>query len=180
MLANPEGSQSPLKTDYRLAFSATRKPGIGIVKNFKATDEVRTAFLHAVDTFHALGHTTYTVDAPLEFPSLDLKNIEEHRATISQSLFKEIDVLLLPTMTEITPSIEEVRARGPQAVSADNTFFCNYYGLPAISVPCGFSANGLPLGIQIVGPRWSEGAVLDVAHAFLQATHWHEKHPMLT
>jgi aspartyl-tRNA(Asn)/glutamyl-tRNA(Gln) amidotransferase subunit A len=176
-LANPEVSQSKLKTDYRLAFGTTKKPRIGMVKNFKATDEVRTAFLHAVDTFHALGHSTRDIDAPLEFQSFDLKNIEEDRKTISQSLFKEIDVLLLPTTTDVTPSIEEARAGGPQAVSADNTFFCNYYGLPAISIPCGFSKNGLPLGFQIVGPRWGEGIVLDVAHTFQQATQWHLKHP---
>ena len=179
VLAHPEASQSKLKTDDRLAIGTPKKPRIGMVKNCKATDEVRTAFLHAIDTFHALAYIIRDIEAPLEFPSLDLKNIEENRTTISQSLFKDIDVLLLPTTTDITPSIEEAKARGPQAVSADNTFFCNYYGLPAISIPCGFSTNGLPLGIQIVGPRWGEGIVLDVAHTFQQATQWHGKHPLL-
>ncbi|MBV9231866.1 MAG: amidase [Chloroflexi bacterium] len=179
VLANPEVSQSTMKTDYRSAFATTKKPAIGIVKNFKATDEVRTAFLHAIDTFHSLGYTTHDIDAPLDFPSLDLKNIEGDRQTISQSLFKEVDVLLLPTTTDRTPRIEEAMTGGPQAVSADNTFFCNYYGLPAISIPCGFSNNGLPLGLQIVGPRWGEGTVLHVAHTFQQATQWHLKHPNL-
>jgi aspartyl-tRNA(Asn)/glutamyl-tRNA(Gln) amidotransferase subunit A len=178
VLANPEVSQSKFKTDYRLAFGTPKKPRIGMAKNFKATDEVKTAFLHAVDTFHALGHTTRDIDAPLS-PSFDTKDIEEDRKTISQSLFKDIDVLVLPTTTEVTPSIEEAKAGGPQAVSADNTFFCNYYGLPAISIPCGFSKNGLPLGLQIVGPRWGEGTVLDVAHTFQQATQWHVQHPIL-
>ncbi|HLZ62746.1 MAG TPA: amidase [Ktedonosporobacter sp.] len=177
ILANPAVSQSPLKADYRQAFAITKKPVIGIVKNFNATDEVRTAFLQAVDTFHTLGYTTQDIDAPLTFPSLDLKNIEENREAISQSLFKDIDVLLLSTTTDITPSIEEARAGGPQAVAADNTFFCNYYGLPAMSIPCGFSHSELPIGFQIVGPRWGEGAVLNVAHIFQQATQWHEKHP---
>ncbi len=93
--------------------------------------------------------------------------------------FREIDVLLLPTITEAIPTIEEARERGAQAVSPDHTFFCNYYGLPAIGVPCGFDANGLPSALQIVGPRWSESAVLAIAHAFQQATPWHEKHPVL-
>ena len=177
VLANPEVSQSKFKTDYRSAFDKMKNPKIGIVKNFKATDEVRTAFLKTIDTFHSLGYTTSDIDAPLEFPSFDIKNIEEDRKTISKSLFKDIDVLLLPTTTDVTPSIEEARAGGPQAVSAGNTFFCNYYGLPAISIPCGFSKNGLPLGLQIVGPRWGEGNVLDIAHTFQQATQWHLKHP---
>jgi aspartyl-tRNA(Asn)/glutamyl-tRNA(Gln) amidotransferase subunit A len=149
------------------------------VKNFKATDEVRTAFLQAIETFRSLGYTTHDIEAPLAFPSLDLKKIEEDRQTSSHSLFQEIDVLLLPTTTERPPNIEEARARGPQAVSADNTFFCNYYGLPAISIPCGFSDDRLPLGLQVVGPRWGESIVLDVAHTFQQATQWHVQHPML-
>ena len=179
VLANPEVNQSTLKTAYHLASGTTRKARIGIVKNFKATKEVRTAFLHAVETFHAPGYTTHEIDAPLEILSFDLKHIEENRQAMSQSLFQDIDVLLLPTTTDIPPDIEEARATGPQAVSPDNTFFCNYYGLPAISIPCGFSKNGLPSGLQIVGPRWGEGAVLDVACTFQQATQWHNKHPML-
>lgn len=171
-------SQSKFKTDYRLAFGTTKKPRIGIVKNCKATDEVRTAFLNAVDTFHSLEYTTSDIDAPLS-PPFDTKDIEEERKTISQSLFKDIDVLVLPTTAEVTPGIAEAKERGPMAVSADNTFFCNYYGLPAISIPCGFSKIGLPLGFQIVGPRWGEGNVLDIAHTFQQATQWHQKHPII-
>lgn len=177
VLANPEVSQSKFKTDYRLAFGTTKKPSIGIVKNFKATDEVRTAFLKAVETFRSLGYTTSDIDAPMS-PSFDSQDIEEDRKTISKSLFKDIDVLILPTTTNITPSIKEATAGGPQAVSADNTFFCNYYGLPVVSIPCGFSKNELPLGLQVVGPRWGEGIVLDIAHTFQQATKWHLKHPL--
>src|SRR5260221_124761 len=179
VLANPEVSHSKFKADYRSAFGTTKNSRIGIVKNFKATDEVRTAFLNAVETFRSLGSTIGDIDAPLEFSSFAIGNIEEDRKTISQSLFKDIDVLLLPTTTDVTPGIEEARAGGPQAVSADNTFFCNYYGLPAISIPCGFSKNGLPLGLQIVGPRWGEGNVLDIAHTFQQATRWHLEHPLV-
>ncbi len=178
VLADPAMSQSALKADYRRAFGITEKPVIGVARNFKASDEVRKTFLQAVDTFRTLGYTTREIDAPLNFASLDLKNIEENRQATSQSLFQEIDVLILPTTTDNTPSIEEAEAGGAQAVSPDNTFFCNYYGLPAISIPCGFSENGLPLGLQIVGPRWGEGAVLAVAHAFQQATQWHERHPV--
>jgi aspartyl-tRNA(Asn)/glutamyl-tRNA(Gln) amidotransferase subunit A len=179
VLTHSKESQNPLKTDYHHTSATIKKVSIGIVKNFKATDEVRTAFSHAVETFHAQGYTTHEVDAPLEIPSFDLKQIEEHRQAMSQSLFQDRDILLLPTTTDIPPRIEEARAGGPQAVSPDNTFFCNYYGLPAISIPCGFSKTGLPIGMQIVGPRWGENAVLDVARAFQQATRWHVKHPTL-
>ncbi len=179
VLANPQGSQSPVKTNGRSAIGSVKHPSLGMVKHFNATDEVKTVFWHAVETFRSLGYETHDIDVLLAFPSLDLGKIDTDRQTISRSLFQEIDVLLLPTTTDETPSIEQARAAGPQAVSADNTFFCNYYGLPAISIPCGFSTKGLPLGLQIVGPRWGESIVLDVAQSFEQATPLQSKHPLL-
>jgi aspartyl-tRNA(Asn)/glutamyl-tRNA(Gln) amidotransferase subunit A len=47
--------------------------------------------------------------------------------------------------------------------------------LPAISVPCGFTEGGLPIGLQIIGPHWGEAVVLQVAHAYEQATTWHKR-----
>lgn len=167
------------KTDYRQAFAFEKKPVIGIATHFKASDEVRAAFTRARETFQALGYSTREIDAPIELPALDLANIEARRVAFSQELFQEIDVLLLPTTTDTTPTIEAAAAGGAQAVAPDNTFFCNYYGLPALSLPCGFSSNGLPLGFQVIGPRWGENNVLNVAHAFQRATQWHMQHPFL-
>jgi aspartyl-tRNA(Asn)/glutamyl-tRNA(Gln) amidotransferase subunit A len=97
----------------------------------------------------------------------DLRNIDRDRDTIADLLFQEIDVLVLPTLADAPPTLNEVKRSGnPNAVSWVNTFFCNYYGLPAISVPCGFHSNGLPVGLQIVGPPHGDGLVLDVARAF--------------
>jgi aspartyl-tRNA(Asn)/glutamyl-tRNA(Gln) amidotransferase subunit A len=53
----------------------------------------------------------------------------------------------------------------------------NRFGLPAITVPCGFSRDGLPVGLQVVGPSFGESGLLTVAFAYQQATHWHRKHP---
>jgi len=55
----------------------------------------------------------------------------------------------------------------------------NVWGLPAISVPCGFTKGGLPIGLQIIGPWGDEARVLRVAHAYEQATTWHERVPDL-
>ena len=55
----------------------------------------------------------------------------------------------------------------------------NVTGNPAISVCCGYSEIGLPLGLQIIGKRFDESTVLTLAHAYEQATPWHEKHPSL-
>ena len=53
------------------------------------------------------------------------------------------------------------------------------YGLPTITVPCGFSKTGLPIGLQISGPNLAEGNVLALAHAYQQATDWHTRKPPL-
>jgi aspartyl-tRNA(Asn)/glutamyl-tRNA(Gln) amidotransferase subunit A len=65
------------------------------------------------------------------------------------------------------------------AVSADNTFFCNYYGLPALSVPGGMDEQGLPFGVQFVGPQGSEESVLALARAYQSATGWHYVPPRM-
>jgi aspartyl-tRNA(Asn)/glutamyl-tRNA(Gln) amidotransferase subunit A len=61
----------------------------------------------------------------------------------------------------------------------DNTRPFNGYGLPAISIPCGFSKEGLPIGLQIAGPMFGEANVLAVASAFQRETDWHRKKPGL-
>ena len=52
----------------------------------------------------------------------------------------------------------------------------NIAGLPGISVPGGFS-EGLPVGLQVIGPHFGESTILKVAHAYEQATAWHKAHP---
>jgi aspartyl-tRNA(Asn)/glutamyl-tRNA(Gln) amidotransferase subunit A len=177
VLADPGFSKNGLKNDYRLSFSTSTTPRIGIVENFTATDEVRTAFLRAVEMFHSLG-CAIQEHIHLAFPSFDFRQVEEDRTTVSQTLFKRSDVLLLPTTTDATPTIDEAQTAGPQAVSSDNTFFCNYYGLPAISVPCGFDAHGLPLGLQIVGKPWDEETVLQLAHRYQTENEYGKQHPI--
>jgi aspartyl-tRNA(Asn)/glutamyl-tRNA(Gln) amidotransferase subunit A len=58
----------------------------------------------------------------------------------------------------------------------ENTGQFNIYGIPAISVPCGF-VQDLPVGLQIVGPHFAEARVLNAAHAFQKVTDWHTRAP---
>ena len=60
-----------------------------------------------------------------------------------------------------------------------NTLPFNVLGIPAISVPCGVTRAGLPVGLQITGPRLGEARVLALAHAYEQATDWHRREPPL-
>src|SRR5919201_278253 len=72
----------------------------------------------------------------------------------------------------------ESGATNQQALSPENTVFANYYGLPAISILCGFDKHGLPLGLQIVGKPWNDGAVLQLAHQYEISTEYGKKHPI--
>jgi aspartyl-tRNA(Asn)/glutamyl-tRNA(Gln) amidotransferase subunit A len=63
--------------------------------------------------------------------------------------------------------------------SARNTAPFNIFGIPTISVPCGYSRLGLPIGLQISGPRLGEPAVFALGHAFEVATRWHLERPPL-
>ena len=68
-----------------------------------------------------------------------------------------------------------IPAREPSLIR--NTLPFNVFGIPAISVPCGFTRAGLPIGMQIIGPRLGEARVLALAHAYEQATDWHRREP---
>ena len=60
-----------------------------------------------------------------------------------------------------------------------NTKVVNYLGLPAISVPCGFTDNGLPTSFQLVGRPYAESQLLLAADRFQQETDWHSREPAL-
>ena len=145
---------------------------VGIVTNFSANDAIRAAFERARATLAPMGVSTRDVRVPFESASFDISTIDADRATINASLFGDVDVILLPTLTAPAPTIDEAKARGDLAVAADNTFFCNYYGLPAINVPAGQDSTGSPFGVQFVGPSGADDRVLALARSYQQATGW--------
>lgn len=63
------------------------------------------------------------------------------------------------------------------AVSLRNTSPFDFFGLPAITVPCGFTSSGLPIGLQIAGAPFAESTVLALAYAYEQAPEWHKRRP---
>lgn len=171
-LADPAMTESPFKHDYRQALGANKGLRIGVVQNFKATKAVKDSFYTAVKVFKDLGYATREIEVPFEKASFNIRHIEADRGQIGEQLFQTVDVLLLPVITDLVPLISEAAKRGPQALAPDNTLFCNYFGLPAVSIPCGADANGLPTALQIAGPWQGEGNVLDAAFAFQQAAPW--------
>jgi len=170
-----ERSEHPA-TQYFDGLARERRVRIGVGNNFEADREVSEAFERTIETFRGLGYPMKSVAVPFSNPGGGLANIEADRKSIAGQAFKDIEVLLLPTTTTTVPAIHDAGVN-PQALSPQNTVFANYYGLPAISVPCGFDRSGLPLGLQIVGKPWDEATVLHLAYRFEQRRFGKPKHP---
>jgi aspartyl-tRNA(Asn)/glutamyl-tRNA(Gln) amidotransferase subunit A len=107
------------------------------------------------------------------------RELDEARRSIAH-VFADVDLLVTPTMPMPAPAIADLRANPEALRPAElkllrNTRPFNVWGLPAISIPCGFTPSGLPIGLQIAGPPWREDLVLRLAHAYERSTAWHKR-----
>ena len=94
--------------------------------------------------------------------------------------FGQVDLIASPTSPTPAFKIGEKSGDPLQMYLSDiYTISCNLAGLCGISVPCGFSSGGLPIGLQLLGRPFGEGELLRVAHAYEQSTDWHLKRPEL-
>jgi aspartyl-tRNA(Asn)/glutamyl-tRNA(Gln) amidotransferase subunit A len=110
--------------------------------------------------------------------------LETLRRSIDDA-FSDFDLVVLPTQRIVAPLLDDLikRAHDTKPIDPAITSNCqpfDVYGIPAISIPCGFSKSGLPIGLMIAGPRFSEGKVLALANAYEKATDWHTRKPPLT
>jgi aspartyl-tRNA(Asn)/glutamyl-tRNA(Gln) amidotransferase subunit A len=111
------------------------------------------------------------------------KKAQKVRTLIKQdfeSAFKQCDVILTPTSP--TPAFkvgEKLNDPISMYLSDIFTISANLAGVPALSLPCGFSDKGLPIGLQLMGDYFSEGTLYRAAHAFEAATDHHKKRPAL-
>jgi len=96
-----------------------------------------------------------------------------------EQFFESHDVLILPTTPIAAPTIEGHDAVEQAARLTRFTAPFNLAGLPALSVPCGFTMDGLPIGLQIISRAWADAKVLNAGNAFEQATKWHKEKPEL-
>ena len=101
------------------------------------------------------------------------RELDEERRN-ARNIFAEVDLLVTATTPIAAPAIAELKKdpaalRPAELTLLRNTRPFNVWGLPAISVPCGFTKSGLPIGLQIAGPHWREDLVLRLAYAFEQA-----------
>ena len=108
------------------------------------------------------------------------------RRTVDDAFTKAgVDLVVMPTQRILPPLLDDLIKKAYDTKPADpsltsNTSAFNVFGLPAISIPCGFSKSGLPIGLMIAGPHFSEGKILALARAYEQATDWHKRQPPLS
>jgi aspartyl-tRNA(Asn)/glutamyl-tRNA(Gln) amidotransferase subunit A len=113
----------------------------------------------------------------------------ELRRTVDEA-FTNFDLVILPTERILPFTIDEAISSSARAVQSGgiapqqmitiaNTYQFNMYGLPALSMTCGYSAGGLPIGMTIAGPRFTEGKILALAAAYEKVTNWHARYPPL-
>ena len=97
--------------------------------------------------------------------------------------FETVDVIVGPTLplTAWSPDVENVEIAGvaesPLAASCRLSYLHNLTGLPGLSLPCGFDADNLPIGLQIAAKPFDEMTVLRVAHAYERDQPWRDARP---
>jgi amidase len=103
-----------------------------------------------------------------------------------ERMLDTVDCLVCPSMAntarvkEADPYDEETAESWSLQVRNDvHTQPFNFSGSPTLSVPCGFSADGLPMSVQFVGPKLSESVLCRIGHAYERATQWHSMHPVV-
>lgn len=109
------------------------------------------------------------------------REVDLTRRTVGK-VFEEVDAIVTPTtavqpplLSDVSKDVSTSMALGTRTIRNTSPF--NVYGWPAISVPCGFTRAGLPIGLQICGPSSEDSVVLRLAHAYEQATGWHTRRP---
>jgi aspartyl-tRNA(Asn)/glutamyl-tRNA(Gln) amidotransferase subunit A len=95
-------------------------------------------------------------------------------------VFRQCDAVLTPTSPTAAFKLGE-RLEDPLQMYLSDIFTisCNLAGLPGLSVPCGFTSGGLPIGLQVIGRPFDEETVFAVGHAYEQSTDWHTRAPAL-
>ena len=120
------------------------------------------------------------IPASIYLKSQRAKNValREYRA-----LMQQVDLLVTPTEPVAAPRVDATAVEwedGPEEIIPALGRFArpfNLLGVPACSLPCGFTREGLPIGLQLAGRAWDEATVLRAAYTYEQATEWHERTP---
>jgi aspartyl-tRNA(Asn)/glutamyl-tRNA(Gln) amidotransferase subunit A len=105
-----------------------------------------------------------------------VRRVAQHRM---QELFEQVDLVAMPTIGLAAPRVDELAAGRVDLISMLFTSYWNALGLPAMALPMGFQADGLPLSLQLAGRPFAEATVLRAGDAYQRATEWHLQLPPL-
>jgi len=131
--------------------------------------------------------TREPMETGLYLPALRYLEAQRQRGRVLkqwlETVFDKADVLLTPVFDRPTPELEATQPGRPDAPTVGaygrfTTLFA-YLGLPALTVPIGFQADGMPAGMQLIGRPFAEAELLNVAHVYQLENRWHEKAPAL-
>jgi aspartyl-tRNA(Asn)/glutamyl-tRNA(Gln) amidotransferase subunit A len=123
-----------------------------------------------------------SIDAPTYIAAR--RHLAEMRRGVA-NLFSEVDMLITPTAPVAAPRLSDYPATFDEVLALEsssilrNTRPFNMFGIPTLTVPCGMTREGLPVGLQIAGPSWQERRILGLARAYESATDWHKAAPAL-
>lgn len=145
---------------------------VGLVTNIAAEAANADGFASVRNTLAQMDVSMRRLEVPFAAASFDLRNVEADRARIGATLFRDVDAIVLPTLATATPTVVDARANGDMAVSPQHTFFANYFGLPAVTVPLPVDQRRLPMGVQFVGPPNGDAALLVLAAQYQAASGW--------
>ena len=113
---------------------------------------------------------------------LDAQRVRAKIRTALLSAFEEVDLIVSPVAGGLAEPFDQIdtskrfkRVTGPSNVGLPFSLA----GVPTLAIPCGFSREKLPIGMQIAGRPFEEANVFQVAHAYERATPWHDRHPAL-
>jgi aspartyl-tRNA(Asn)/glutamyl-tRNA(Gln) amidotransferase subunit A len=118
----------------------------------------QAAFLSAADYLYAL-------------------EVRDLVGAVVDDALRDLDAIVMPTSPVVTAEAARQPGAHRKGVNASFTAPFNLTGHPAVSVPCGMSATGLPMGLQLAGRRYGEALLLRIAHAYERATAWHMLRP---
>ena len=163
---------------------------LDVAKDWETAAGIETAHAHR-DTYPRLAQDygpalSRLIDGGRAASALDYQRLLLRRAEFRgrlDRLLTEVDCVVLPVQPYAAPTYEQLGslAEDPEANSRliQYTAPINASGHPAISLPCGFTAEGLPIGLQIIAAHGNEALLCRAGMAYQQASTWHARHPAL-
>lgn len=157
------GYRTPEYADLQEMYTKTRAEGFG--------EEVKRRIMIGTYMLTEESFNTYYIQA------------QKVRRLIAQDFdqaYEQCDILLGPSTPITAFEIGSVAMEDPLQMYLNDIFTipANLTGMPALSIPCGFTDQGLPIGVQLMGPLLSESKLFQVGHAYQQVTDWHTRSPM--